>query len=96
MAVQDEFQVRFWKLRQSEYEAYTLQCSPAVIRQVLATHPSAFCPSLVVVVKVQSSGCIARVAAAAVFRVWAFIVIGPAAADCAATSAGRLDAAGLL
>jgi len=25
--------VRFWKLRQSEYKAYTLQCAPAVIRQ---------------------------------------------------------------
>ena len=26
--------MRFWKLRQSEYEAYTLLCAPAVIRQV--------------------------------------------------------------
>ena len=42
-AVQDEFQVRFWKLRQSEYEAYTLQCSPAVVRQVLDTsHPASW------------------------------------------------------
>ena len=25
--------MRFWKLRQSEYESYKLQCSPLVIRQ---------------------------------------------------------------
>ncbi|KAK9839251.1 hypothetical protein WJX81_004341 [Elliptochloris bilobata] len=38
----DEFQVRFWKLRQSEYEAYTLQCSPAVIQQGDLTNPAYF------------------------------------------------------
>ncbi len=27
-AVQEQFQVRFWKLRQAEYSPYTLQCSP--------------------------------------------------------------------
>lgn len=27
-AAQDQFEIRFWKLRQAEYGSYTLQCSP--------------------------------------------------------------------
>jgi hypothetical protein len=33
-AAQDRFQSQFWKLRQAEYEPYTLQRSPLRVRQV--------------------------------------------------------------
>jgi hypothetical protein len=39
---QDEFQVKFWKLRQAEYSPYTLQYSPIVIRQGQLTDPLYF------------------------------------------------------
>jgi len=38
----DEFQVKFWKLRQAEYSPYTLQYSPIIIRQGQLTDPLYF------------------------------------------------------
>ena len=34
MVPQDDFQAKFWKLRQSQYEPYLLQYSPLRVRQV--------------------------------------------------------------
>jgi len=33
---QEQFQVRFWKLRQAEYSPYLLQCSPLRVRRTIS------------------------------------------------------------
>jgi len=40
--LQDEFQVKFWKLRQNEYSPYTVQYSPVIIRPGQLTDPLYF------------------------------------------------------
>ena len=40
--------MRFWKLRQSEYESYKLQCSPLVIRQVRRARNPRLRPPLII------------------------------------------------